>query len=143
MGISPSISPVWLNFDRVEEVPRDSGADSSSAGILGTTPNNLETGPALGMGADSSLVGILGATPNILEIVPESENGVDSSGKCMSRASSVEAEELKLALEVGEIVGLTCEGQVGQLKEVLGQLVAEKHGRGIGGEGGSHVINES
>jgi hypothetical protein len=59
------------------------------------------------------------------------------------RASSEEAEELKLTLEVGGIVGMTCDGQVGHLKEVLGQLVAEKHERGIGGERDSHVINES
>ena len=33
--------------------------------------------------------------------------------------------------------------QIGKLEEVLGQLVAEKHGKGIRGERGSHVINES
>jgi hypothetical protein len=37
---------------------------------------------------------------------------------------------------------MTCDGQVGQLKEVMGKLVVEKHGRGIGGERGSQVLNE-
>jgi hypothetical protein len=41
-------------------------------------------------------------------------------------------------IEVGEVAGLTSEGQPGLLKEFLGQIVVENHGRR-----GSHVINES
>ena len=70
-------------------------------------------------------------------------SGTEYSGMGMSRASSPEAEELKLAMEVGVIVGLSCEGQIGKLEEVLGQLVAEKPAKGIGGETGSHDLNES
>jgi hypothetical protein len=90
-----------------------------------------------------SSAGILGATPNSDEIVPESGNGAVSAGTGMSGANPVEAGKLNLALDVGEIVGMTCDGQPGQLKKVLGKIVAENHGRGIGGERGSHVINES
>jgi transcriptional regulator with AAA-type ATPase domain len=37
---------------------------------------------------------------------------------------------------------MTCDGNVGQLKEVMGKLVAEKQGRGLEVERGSQVINE-
>jgi hypothetical protein len=40
-----------------------------------------------------------------------------------------------VALEVGEIVGMTCEGKPGHLRQVLGTLIAENLGSGIGGEG--------
>ena len=120
LGVTLFVSPVRLNFDGVEEESRESGANSSSAGILGTTPNSLEIVLELGIGGDSSLARILGVTSNNSEIVHESVNGANSSGMGMSGASSVEAEELKLALEVGGIVGLTCEGQIGHLQEVLG-----------------------
>jgi hypothetical protein len=118
LGAIPSVSPMRLVFDGDEVEPYESGDVTSSAGILGATLNSEE-------------------------IVPESRNGADSTGTGMSGVNLVEAEKLKLALEVGEIVGRTCEGQSGQLKEVIGKLVAENHGRGIGGERGSHVINES
>jgi hypothetical protein len=143
LGMYPFASPVRLNFDGGEEEPRKSGVDSSSAGILGETPISSESVPGSGTGAVFSSAGILGSTPNSSEIVPESEFGAESLGMGLFGASSGEAEELKLALEVGGIVGMTCDGQVGHLKEVLGQLVAKKHGRGIGGERDSHVINES
>jgi hypothetical protein len=74
--------------------------------------------PESGTGAVSSLAGILGSTPNSSKIVPESEFGADSLGMGSSGASSGEAEELKLALEVGGFVGMTYDGQVGHLKEV-------------------------
>ena len=61
----------------------------------------------------------------------------------MFGAILVEDEKLEFALEVGEIVGMTCEGQTGLLKEFMGQLVAENLGRGTGGVGGNHVFNES
>jgi hypothetical protein len=132
-----------LNFDGGEEEPRKSGVDSSSAGILGEIPISSESMPGSRIGAVFSSAGMLGSTPNSSEIVPESELGVDSLGMGSSGTSLGEVEELELALEVGGIVGMTCDGQVGHLKEVLGQLVAEKHGRDIGGERDSHVINES
>jgi hypothetical protein len=139
----PFTSPVRLNFDGGEEEPRKSGVDSSSAGILGETPISSESVPESGTGVIFSSAGIQGSTPNSSVIVPELEFGADSLGMGSFRASSEEAEELKLTLEVGGIAGMTCDGQVGHLKEVLGQLVAEKHGKGIGGERDSHVINES
>jgi hypothetical protein len=39
-------------------------------------------------------------------------------------------------------MGMTCDGKVGQLNEVLRNLVAEKHGKGLGGEWGNQIINE-
>ena len=41
--------------------------------------------------------------------------------------------ELKLALEVSGIAGLSCDGQEGKLAEVLGQIVAKKHGKEVEG----------
>jgi hypothetical protein len=38
--------------------------------------------------------------------------------------------DLRLVMEVRGIVGLSCDGQEGKLADVLGQLVAEKHGKG-------------
>ena len=90
-----------------------------------------------------SSAGTLGATPNSEEVVPESGNGVDSVGMGMFGANPMEAKKLELALKVGEIVGMTCEGQTGQLNEVMGKLFAENRGRGTEGVGGNHVINES
>jgi hypothetical protein len=132
-----------LNFEGGEEKLRKSGVVSSSAGILGESPFSSESVPVSGTEAVSSSAGILGSTPNSSKIVLESEFGAVSLGLGSPGASSGEAEELKLALEVGGIVGMTCDGQVGHLKEVLGQLVAEKHGRDFGGARDNHVINES
>jgi hypothetical protein len=106
----PFASPVRLNFDGGEEEPRKSGVDSSSVGTLGEIPISSESMPGSGTGAVFSSVGLLGLTPNSSEIMPESELGVDSLGMGSSGASSREAEELELALEVGGIVGMTCDG---------------------------------
>jgi hypothetical protein len=118
LGATPSVSPVRLDFDGDEVESRELGDVPSSAGILGATSNSDE-------------------------VVPESGDGADSAGTGMSGANPVVAEKLNHALEVGEVEGMTCEGQTDQLKEVLGKIVAENHGRGIGGERGSHVFNES
>ena len=40
------------------------------------------------------------------------------------------SKELKLVWEVKGIAGLSCDGQEGKLKDVLGKLVANKHGKG-------------
>jgi hypothetical protein len=85
----------------------------------------------------------LGATQNSEDSMPELGIEVEPVGTGMSGANLVEREMLNLALEDGEIMGMTCKGQPGLLKEVLGKIIAEKHGRGIGGERGSYVINES
>ena len=118
LGASTSVSPVRLDFDGDDVDLCESGDVCSSAGTLGATQISEEVVPEMGNGADSVGMGMFGANP-------------------------VEAEKLELALEVGEIVGMTCEGQTGQLKKVMGKLVAENHGRGIGGVGGNHVTNES
>jgi hypothetical protein len=39
------------------------------------------------------------------------------------------AKELKIALEVSRIAGLSCDGQERKLTEVLGQIIAKKHGK--------------
>ena len=118
LGASSSVFLMRLDFDGDEVEPCESGDVCSSAGTLGTTLNSEE-------------------------LVPKSRNGADSVGMGMFGANPVESEKLELALEVGEIVGMTCEGQTGQLKEVMQKLVAENHGRGAGDVGGNHVINES
>jgi hypothetical protein len=111
------VSPVCLSFDGVEVDSRDSRDGAS-------------------------LVGELGVSRDSASIVPESEVSGDSSDSVRSGYIPVEVGELKFTLEVGEIMGLTCDGQVGQLKEVMGKLVDEKQGRGMGGERGSQVFNE-
>jgi hypothetical protein len=111
------VSPVCLSFDGVEVDSRDSRDGAS-------------------------LVGELDVSRDSASIVPESEVSGDSSDSVRSGYIPVEAGELKFTLEVGEIMGLTCDGQVGQLKEVMGKLVDEKQGRGMGGERGSQVFNE-
>jgi hypothetical protein len=45
-------------------------------------------------------------------------------------ALSLASKELKLVWEVKGIAGLPCDGQEGKLKGVLGQLVANKYGKG-------------
>ena len=61
------------------------------------------------LGANPSLMGILGAVPHKTKVVSMIRPGAKSSGSGTSRASSPEAEELKLAMEVGGIVGLSYE----------------------------------
>jgi hypothetical protein len=83
------------------------------------------------------------ATQNSVGTVPELGNGVDTAGTGRSGTDPVEGEMLNLALEDGEIMGMTSDGQPGQLKEILGKIIAGDLGRGIGGERGNFVINES
>jgi hypothetical protein len=51
----------------------------------------------------------------------------------VSREASPAAKELKLALEVNGIAGLSCDGNEGKLAEVLGQIIAKQHGKGVEG----------
>jgi hypothetical protein len=39
-------------------------------------------------------------------------------------------------LEVRGIVGLSCDGHEGKLTDVLGQIVAKKHGKGVSSSAG-------
>jgi hypothetical protein len=93
-------------------------------------------------GDDDSSMGDLGASLEIADMVPESEVSGASSDSGKSGSITVEAEELDFTLKVGGFTGMTCDGQVGQLKEVMGKLLAEKQGSGMGGERGSQVLNE-
>jgi hypothetical protein len=86
-------------------------------------------------------VGLLGDLGNQGIEFPGVEGS--TSGSSMAGVDSVVAEKLDRALVVGEVAGLTCEGQTGLLKEFMGQIVVENLGRSSGGERGSHVINES
>jgi hypothetical protein len=117
LEVTLPVSPVRLSFDGVEVDSCDSGDGALSVGELGAS-------------LDSAV------------IVPESEVSGASSESGKSGSNPVEDEELNFNLEVGGIMGLTCDGQVGQLKEVMGKLVAEKKGRGLGGERGCQVFNE-
>jgi hypothetical protein len=112
------VSPVCLNLDRVEMDPREAVSILPSAMTLG-----------------SALFSI--------EVVPEFVYGEVSAGSGMAGVDSVVAEKLDRALAVGEVAGLTCEGQTGLLKEFLGQIVVDNHNRSAGGVRGSQVLNES
>jgi hypothetical protein len=117
LAVTLPVAPVCLSFDGVEVDSCDSGDGASSVGELGAS-------------LDSAV------------IVPESEVNGASSDSGKSGSNPVEAEELNFTLEVGGITGMTCDGKVGQLKEVMGKLVAEKQGRGMGGVRGSQAFNE-
>jgi hypothetical protein len=85
----------------------------------------------------------VGSASNSAEVVPESVSGEVSTGSSMAGVDSVVAEKVDRALVVGEVAGMTCEGQPGLLKEFLGQIVVVNLGRSSGDERGSHVTNES
>jgi hypothetical protein len=88
LGAVHSVSPVRLNFH----------GDDVEPCKLGDAP---------------FLAGTLGATHNSEDIVLESGNVADPAGTGMSGENLVEDEMLNLALEDGEIMGMTCEGQTG------------------------------
>ena len=80
-----------------------------------------------------------------LSAVVLSVNGsrAESSRTGASGEISPAAKELKLVIEVSKIVGLSCDGHEGKLAEVLGQIVAKKHGKDIGGVRANHNFNET
>jgi hypothetical protein len=123
LGPISSVSPVRLAFDGCDVASRESEFVPPSVVTLGSAPNSDE---------------VVGSAPNSVEVVPESMTGEVSAGSGMAGVNSVVAEKLDRAMAVGEVAGLTSEGQPGLLKEFLGQIVVENHGRR-----GSHVINES
>jgi hypothetical protein len=116
-SISLPVSPVRLSFEGAD-------VDSCGSGGVGSSEGNM----------DGPLVSAVG--------VQEPEAEVDSPTTSKLGASQMENEELHFTLDVGEIMGMTSDGKVGQLKEVMGKLVAEKQGRGLGIERGSQVFNE-
>ena len=70
------------------------------------------------------------------------------------KEDSLAARELKYVLEVNGIAGLSCDGQMRRLVEVLGQIIARKYGkeeeqlRGLNVEDnqqvrGSNFVNEA
>jgi hypothetical protein len=70
-----------------------------------------------------------------LKAVVLSMHGSESktSGTGVSGEDSPTVKELKLMFEVSGIAGLSCDGQEGKLVDVLGQIVAKKHGKDVGG----------
>jgi hypothetical protein len=116
-SFSLPVSPVRLSFEGV-------GVDSCDSGDVDSSEGKMD-------------VPLVSA-----DFVQESEAEVDSSTSRKSGASQMENEELHFTLDVGEIMGMTCDGKVGKLKEVMGKLVAEKQGRGLEVERGSQVFNE-
>jgi hypothetical protein len=116
-SISLPVSPVRLSFEGV-------GVDSCDSGDVGSSEGKMD------VPLDSA------------DFVQESVAEVDSSTTSKSGANQMENEELHFTLGAGEIMGMTCDGKVGQLKEVMGKLVAEKQGRGLEVERGSQVFNE-
>jgi hypothetical protein len=116
-SISLPVSPVRLSFEGAD-------VDSCDSGGFGSSEGNMTVPLASAVG------------------VQEAEVEVDLSTTSKLGVSQMENEELHFTLDVGEIMGMTCDGNVGQLKEVMGKLVAEKQGRGLEVERGSQVINE-
>jgi hypothetical protein len=121
-------------------------------GLLGEAPSiipatreaTVRVSPARGL---AELSGILGAY-----VYPAGESLCDvvshsSLSAVVLTVASGEilpvAEELKLVIEVNRIASLSCDGQEGKLVDVLGQIVAKKHGKDIGGVRASHNFNEA
>jgi hypothetical protein len=102
---------------------------------VGVDPCEAVSVPPSAMSLDSALSSV--------EVVPESVSGEVSADLGLAGVDSVVAEKLDRALAVGEVAGLTCEGQPGLLKEFLGQIVVDNHSRSAGGVRGSQVLNES
>jgi hypothetical protein len=137
-GSSAAVSPVRLTFDGV-------GADLGDTEVVASVSENL--GAAMGItdvvpetvtGEDLSDQGAVSCSA---EFVSDTVAGVDLSDSSKVVATG-EAGELNFTLHVGGIMGMTCDGQVEQLREVVGNLVAEKHGSGVAGERGSQVSYE-
>jgi hypothetical protein len=116
-GPTSSVSPLRLDFDGVEVDPHEPAFSSPSVRSLESAPYSDE-------------------------VVPESGPGSASAGSSVPGVISVGAEKLDNALVVSEVVGMTCDGQPGLLKEFMGSIVAENLSRGVGGERGSQVLNE-
>jgi hypothetical protein len=128
LGPISSVTPVRLTFDGCDEVHRESEFVSPPVATLGSAPTSVEA---------------VGSASNSVEVVPESVSGEVSTGSSMAGVDLVVAERVDRALVVGEVAGMTSEGQPGLLKEFLGQIVVVNLGRSSGGERGSHVTNES
>ena len=67
-------------------------------------------------------------------------SGSETSRTGVSREDSLIAKELKLMFEVSVVVGLSCDGQEGKLADVLGQIIAMKHGKDVGGVRANHNL---
>jgi hypothetical protein len=123
----------------------DRGPNGTTEALMKKLNSGLvsEESPAIvgDMLGENEEVGLLGDLGNQGIEFPGVEGPI--SGSSMAGVDSVVAEKQDRALIVGEVAGLTCEGQPGLLKEFMGQIVVENLGRSSGGERGSHVINES
>jgi hypothetical protein len=122
----------------------DRGPNGTTEALMKKLNSGLdsEESPAFvgDMLGENEEVGLLGDLGNQGIESPGVEGPI--SGPSMAGVDSVVAEKRDRALTVGEVAGLTCEGQPGLLKEFMGQIVVENLGRSSGGERGSHVINE-
>jgi hypothetical protein len=129
---SSLVSPVRLSFEGDEEDTCVSGTVLSSAGNLAAPQDSSDFIPE-SVGVDSARISV--------DVGSESGSGEASAGPGLSGTISV-AVKRDHALLVGNVVGMTCDGQPGLLKEFMGKIVAENHSRGTGGERGSHDLNE-
>jgi hypothetical protein len=136
-GSSAAVSPVRLTFDGVGTELCDSEVESSATENLGAVMGSADFVPETVAGEDLS---DQEAASGSADFVPETAAGESVSSKSVARSG--EAVDLNFTLHVGGIMGMTCDGKVEQLKEVVGNLVAEKHGRGVAGERGSQVSDE-
>jgi hypothetical protein len=138
-GSSAAVSPVRLDFDGVGADLCDSKVISSAPEYLGAAMGSADVVPETVAGED---LPDQGAASCSAEFVSETVAGEDLSDSSKVVARPGEAGELNFTLHVGGIMGMTCDGQVEQLREVVGNLVAKKHGSGVAGERGSQVSYE-
>jgi hypothetical protein len=129
---SSLVSPVRLSFEDDEVDTCVSVTALSSEGNMAVPQDSSEFIPE-SVGVDSALISV--------DAVPDSGSGEASAGSGLSGTTPV-AVKRDHALLVGEVVGMTSDGQPGLLKEFLGKIIVENHCRGTGGERGSHDLNE-
>jgi hypothetical protein len=129
---SSLVSPVRLSFEDDVVDTCVSVTALSSAGNLAAPQVSSEFIPDSG-GVDPALISV--------DAVSDSGSGEASAGSGLSGTTLV-AVKRDHALLVGEVVGMTSDGQPGLLKEFLGKIIVENHCRGTGGERGSHDLNE-
>ena len=112
----------------------------SSAGLLGKFSYvNWAAGEGSGKASQvkgGSLVDQVGV--NLRDEVPLLQSEV--AGVSEDFEQDDQGQELKFIWGVREIAGLSCDGQEGKLKAVLGQLVDNKQGKGVFSEAGDDCI---
>jgi hypothetical protein len=133
---------VSWNDGRGGDVASDGLSGKHHSGCLDSEVLDFNGGPVLGEQEESGLVGgkeIQGDEVDSMiqfDAAVFSEELPDQGTEPDSPASKV----LKLVWDVKGTAGISCDGQVGKLKEVFGQLVDIKYGKGASSSAGEDAV---